>query len=72
MLFCVDCMFSDFRLSHLRRYDLPELLLLRWPLRCQRCGLRTYGSFYLAFLLFISRGREHGRRQASHSGSPRS
>ena len=39
---CVFCGNSGFRRSRLRITDVLRLLLLRYPVRCIRCGQRQY------------------------------
>ncbi len=45
---CGLCGYSDFRRSRLRMADAFRLLALQHPVRCRRCGERTY-----AFVLRI-------------------
>jgi hypothetical protein len=52
---CLFCGNNRFRRSRLRFSDLGELLLLRYPLRCTRCGQRQYNSIHIAFLSFAPR-----------------
>ncbi len=48
MVVCVFCGNPRFRRSHVRNADLKELLLLRLPVRCTRCGQRRYAPFGIA------------------------
>ncbi len=66
MKLCVDCMFSDFRLSHVRRHDFRHILMLQWPVRCCRCGRRTYGWLPLALKLLLT-GQHAGHLQGHTS-----
>lgn len=45
---CSFCANTRFRRSRVRMYDLKEILLLRYPLRCTRCNQRQYGSYFTA------------------------
>lgn len=45
---CSFCANTQFRRSRVRTYDLKEILLLRYPLRCTRCNQRQYGSYFTA------------------------
>jgi ribosomal protein L37E len=49
---CAFCGNPQFRRSRLRASDIPELLMLRYPLRCTRCGQRQYNNLYVALLAY--------------------
>ncbi len=44
MMSCPTCYSTEFRLSRLRAQDRLQLLLLRYPVRCQGCNMRLYGT----------------------------
>jgi hypothetical protein len=48
-LACEFCGYNRFRRSRTRFRDLMELLMMRYPVRCMRCGQRQY--FELTFAL---------------------
>jgi hypothetical protein len=41
---CSTCYSTEFRLSRLRAEDRLQLLLFRYPVRCQGCNIRFYAS----------------------------
>jgi hypothetical protein len=45
---CQFCASQSFRRSSLRAADLGQLLLMRYPVRCLRCGQRQMVSFTVA------------------------
>ena len=45
---CQFCVGRNFRRSRLRRTDLKQLLLMRYPVRCLRCSQRQMVSFSVA------------------------
>ncbi len=59
---CHFCGNTRFRRSRVRVFDVRELLLLRYPLRCMRCNQRQYGSFLIAGLALPP--KSHGSRVA--------
>jgi predicted nucleic-acid-binding Zn-ribbon protein len=62
---CSRCGYSDFRASRvrLRSQDVKHLLKLRFPVRCNNCGQRSFTSFSK----FLKIRREHeSRSRDSH------
>lgn len=51
---CQFCSGKDFRRSTLRSEDFSEILLMRYPVRCLRCGQRQLASFTVASLAVSS------------------
>ena len=47
---CQYCSHQSFRRSSLRPPDLSQILLMRYPVRCMRCGQRQMVSFTVAGL----------------------
>jgi DNA-directed RNA polymerase subunit RPC12/RpoP len=47
---CQYCSYQNFRRSSLRPPDLSQILLMRYPVRCMRCGQRQMVSFTVAGL----------------------
>jgi ribosomal protein L37E len=47
---CVACGYSRFRRSKVRFADVKELVMMRFPMRCLRCGKREYHNVALAML----------------------
>ena len=45
---CQFCVGQKFRRSRLRSGDIPQLLLMRYPVRCMRCSQRQTVSFTVA------------------------
>jgi hypothetical protein len=64
---CTHCSSTDFRLSGLRRGDIPHLLLMRYPVRCRDCHERLYGGLLYALSLRRSQGLFHPK---GSSGAP--
>lgn len=62
---CGFCGNTRFRRSRLRFHDIRELLLLRCPVRCTRCGQRQYNSYAVAGLALPQ--KTHGPRLAKGS-----
>ena len=46
---CRSCGSEEFRVSHLRRTDLSQLLRLRYPIRCKICKEREFVFLGVAF-----------------------
>jgi len=57
-IYCQYCPGQDFRRSRLRSDDLRHLLLMRYPVRCLRCGQRQIVSFTVAALSLPSSTRQ--------------
>jgi hypothetical protein len=51
---CQFCSGKDFRRSSLRSEDFSEILLMRYPVRCLRCGQRQMVSYTIASLAISS------------------
>jgi hypothetical protein len=51
---CQFCSGQDFRRSTLRSDDISQILLMRYPVRCLRCGQRQMVSFTVASLAISS------------------
>ncbi len=64
---CQFCVGQSFRRSRLRAGDIPQLLLMRYPVRCARCSQRQTVSFTVAAVSIPSYIRHRQR-----SGSTRS
>jgi hypothetical protein len=47
---CEYCTGNEFRRSSVRTDDIRHLLMLRYPVRCLRCGQRQYVSLTVAAL----------------------
>ena len=62
---CQYCGNTRFRRSRVRIFDLREVLLLRYPMRCMRCNQRQYGSYLTAGLALAP--KTHGPRIARGS-----
>jgi DNA-directed RNA polymerase subunit RPC12/RpoP len=45
---CQHCSHQSFRRSGLRSTDVTQILLMRYPVRCLRCGQRQMVSFTIA------------------------
>ena len=69
-LHCQFCVGQRFRRSHLRMSDLPQLLLMRYPVRCTRCGQRQTVSFTIAGASVPSYDRNR-QRSSSRAGQRR-
>lgn len=52
---CLHCGNPRFRRSRLRFTDFLELLMMRYPVRCTRCGQRQYTDFNIAMMSFPPR-----------------
>ena len=59
---CVFCPHQQFRRSRLRTDDIQQLLQLRYPVRCLRCGERQYSSFTVAAISLPSTTKHPRRR----------
>jgi hypothetical protein len=55
---CEYCIGQQFRRSRLQTDDLRDLLLMRYPVRCLRCGERQLCSFTVAALSKSSTTRQ--------------
>ncbi len=62
---CQFCVGQRFRRSRLRLGDIPQLLLMRYPVRCARCNQRQTVSFTVAAVSIPSDVR-HRHRPAPH------
>jgi hypothetical protein len=51
---CQFCSGNDFRRSTLRSEDFSEIILMRYPVRCLRCGQRQLVSYTVASLALSS------------------
>jgi hypothetical protein len=51
---CQFCSGQNFRRSSLRSDDFTQILLMRYPVRCLRCGQRQMASFTIASLAVSS------------------
>jgi hypothetical protein len=51
---CQFCSGQNFRRSTLRGEDLTQILLMRYPVRCLRCGQRQMVSYTIASLALSS------------------
>ena len=58
---CYFCGSSKFRASRFRSTDLPQALLLQFPVRCRRCGRRTYAP--LSEFLKLRSARKSRQRE---------
>jgi hypothetical protein len=47
---CHECFSSSLRLSRVRWKDVERLLLLQYPVRCQRCQRRDYAGLHWVVL----------------------
>jgi hypothetical protein len=63
---CQICSGQGFRRSRLRAEDLRQIFLMRYPVRCLRCGQRQMVSFTIAGLSIPSHVKQ---RQARHMAS---
>ncbi len=63
---CQFCVGRSFRRSRLRTADLPQLLMMRYPVRCRRCSQRQMVSFTVAGISVPSHVR-HKQRSTSQS-----
>lgn len=55
---CQLCSGHEFRRSRLRNEDIRQLLFLRYPVRCLRCGQRQFVSLTVAALSVSSATRQ--------------
>ncbi|AFL90297.1 hypothetical protein Terro_4090 [Terriglobus roseus DSM 18391] len=62
---CPLCGNPRFRRSRLRFTDFAEILMMRYPVRCTRCGQRQYTDFNVAMMSFPPRpvGGHRAERQ---------
>lgn len=65
---CPTCFRSGFRLSRLRRTDLPSLITLRFPVRCRACDHRMYAGPIMTMHLW--QDRKHKRRDVQNHQQP--
>jgi DNA-directed RNA polymerase subunit RPC12/RpoP len=56
---CQYCSYQNFRRSSLRATDLTQILLMRYPVRCMRCGQRQMVSFTVAGLSLPPSSKPH-------------
>ena len=61
---CQYCVGQKFRRSRLRGDDLRSLLLMRYPVRCLRCGQRQLVSFTVAGISLASHVRPQRKRRS--------
>ena len=66
---CQFCVGQSFRRSRLRAGDIPQLLLMRYPVRCARCSQRQTVSFTVAAVSIPSYIR-HRQRSGSSQHAP--
>ena len=65
---CQFCVGQSFRRSRIRMGDIPQLLLMRYPVRCARCSQRQTVSFTVAAVSIPSYIRHrHGSGSSHHS-----
>ena len=69
---CQFCVGQSFRRSRLRAGDIPQLLLMRYPVRCARCSQRQTVSFTVAAVSIPSYIRHRQRSGSSSLRSPQS
>ncbi len=50
-MMCGRCKGTEFRLSRVKWRDVPQLIMLRYPVRCRACHHRMYGGWELALML---------------------
>ena len=62
---CQYCVGQSFRRSRLRAGDIPQLLLMRYPVRCARCSQRQTVSFTVAAVSIPSYVRHRHRSGSS-------
>jgi hypothetical protein len=55
---CHECGSTDFRVAHIRKSDIFQLLKLQHPVRCRVCKVRTFGPLRWALKL-PQRVRKH-------------
>ena len=66
---CQFCVGQTFRRSRLRAADLPQLLLMRYPVRCARCSQRQSVSFTVASVSIPSYVRHRHRSGSSQAAT---
>lgn len=64
---CQFCVGQTFRRSHLRAGDIPQLLMMRYPVRCARCSQRQSVSFTVAAVSIPSHIKHRHRPGSSGS-----
>ncbi len=62
---CQYCPGQAFRRSKLRAHDFQDLLLMRYPVRCLRCGQRQKVSFTLASVSVPSHVKPRRHRRSA-------
>ncbi len=67
---CQFCIAQKFRRSRLRGDDVKSLLLMRYPVRCVRCGQRQLVSFTIAGISLASNVRPQRRRRSMQQQAP--
>lgn len=67
---CQFCVGQSFRRSRLRAADIPQLLLMRYPVRCARCSQRQTVSFTVAAVSIPSYIRHRNRSGTSQRADP--
>ena len=48
---CILCGSTSFRVSRLRKSDIPRLLLFQFPIRCRQCRERSFAGIMFALNL---------------------
>ena len=66
---CQFCVGRNFRRSRLRRTDIKQLLLMRYPVRCLRCSQRQMVSFSVAGISIPSHAKHVPERAGSGAGA---
>lgn len=61
---CQYCIGQKFRRSRLRTDDIRSLLMMRYPVRCLRCGQRQLVSFTVAGISLASHVRPQRKRRS--------
>ena len=61
---CQFCSGQSFRRSTLRSDDIGQILLMRYPVRCLRCGQRQMVSYTIASLAISSKVKPRRRHRA--------
>lgn len=67
---CQYCIAQKFRRSRLRSDDFRSILLMRYPVRCVRCGQRQLVSFTLAGISLASNVRPQRKRRSMQQQAP--
>ncbi len=62
---CHFCPGQAFRRSRLRMQDIQDLLLMRYPVRCLRCGQRQAVSFAIASVSVPSHIKQRRHRRSA-------